>query len=92
MTDEQVEPTKESLDALIEATFPEIGALNPTRYWALPDRLRRREGAYALRDAILSSQPERVECDEENHRYFREDNGYKFCPDCGQLLEGDTGA
>jgi len=76
---EPLEWTREELDGL-EVTFSYNNF--QSGYW---NWLR---GQEALRDAVLASQPERVECDEENHRYFREDNGYKFCPDCGQSLKG----
>jgi len=81
MTDERVEPTSEwmAARALI---------LSTSEWWdGMTDAARR--GAVDNAAAILASQPERVECDEENHRYFREDNGYKFCPDCGQSLKGE---
>lgn len=123
MTDERVEPTKASLDALID----QIDESNFKNRWAWNARDSGIKAMMLLRDAILASQPERVEtrtkplldvidlddeqeaynhfrdvihgagdpsqperveCDEENHRYFREDNGYKFCPECGQSLKG----
>ena len=40
------------------------------------------------RDTFSRLMAPQVECDEENHRYFREDNGYKFCPECRQSLKG----
>jgi len=83
MTEREVEPTREWLDALIDGL--EVRSFDP-KYSSYAAGFK--DGSQFLRDAILASQPERVECDEENHRYFREDNGYKFCPDCGQLLEG----
>ena len=98
MTDERVEPTKEWLDALIEHKFgvdidqsdghKHIWKLNADDECIHCGVMWTSAMLTEFRDAILASQPERVECDEENHRYFREDNGYKFCPECGQSLKG----
>ena len=52
MTDERVEPTKEWLDALIDEIIPPNFPTTEAQRWAMRK----------LRDAILASQPERVEC------------------------------
>jgi len=53
-----VEPTKESLDALIEGTLNDLGA----KYgYHLEQRVIRQVALREFRDAILASQPERVE-------------------------------
>jgi len=62
MTDERVEPTKEWLDALIHHAFRAPSGLNPDAHYVWNDISQRRIGAEILRDAILASQPERVEC------------------------------
>jgi len=77
--------TREELDALIDR-------LNMTGQF--------QRGAQGFRDAILASQPERVECehlcslDNQNMMYsvpwrtIIRGQLLKFCPDCGQSLKG----
>ena len=57
MTDERVEPTREWLDALIDGL--EVRSFDP-KYSSYAAGFK--DGSQFLRDAILASQPERVEC------------------------------
>ena len=85
MTDERVEPTKEWLDALIDGLEPMITA--PGEYspeWISGFRI----GEQALADAILASQPERVECAQPKFHEFVARHKGKLgpiaeCPYCG---------
>ena len=95
----RVEPTKEWLDALID------DIMNGHAHFALMPDEERKEPAEALRrlrDAVLASQPERVECPTnhtatgytswlmwfKDHGFFVNFKGTPHCPDCGQSLRG----
>jgi len=77
MTDERVEPTKEWLKAWL---MDEICERLP-----IADTF----DAMNLADAILASQPERVECPHRTlYQHWRQINGWNYCPFCGQSLKG----
>ena len=103
MSDERVEPTKEWLDALIENLEDACGDCEPYNDGGdkpYVESCDKHKAMWELRDAILASQPERVECP-TNHCAA---NGLPWiqvfsvfgpsepktphCPDCGQSLKG----
>ena len=84
MTEREVEPTREWLDALIDGL--EVRSFDP-KYSSYAAGFK--DGSQFLRDAILASQPERVECPNRTlHQHWRQINGWNHCPYCGQSLKG----
>ena len=73
MTDERVEPTREWLDALIE------------RLCQFDSQHIRERAMTDLRDAILASQPERVECDLDGDGYCKPHGSWRCFPNLGEV-------
>ena len=90
---ERVEPTKELLDALIRTASQSL-----PRWWTGQQWVDAIWSMNRLRDAILASQPERVECkycnpqpqsnEFQGTRARWSSLSYKICPYCGQSLKG----
>ena len=89
---ERVEPTKEWLDVLIDGL--EVRSFDP-KYSSYAAGFK--DGSQFLRDAILASQPERVECRLPHRKNaagrlitgrWENAEGVNFCFGCGQSLKG----
>ena len=91
MTDERVEPTKEWLDALIENLEDACGDCEPYNDGGdkpYVESCDKHKAMWELRDAILASQPERVECAQPKFHEFVARHKGKLgpiaeCPYCG---------